>query len=193
MGKHPTQKAKAATGASQDDRKLVEAVLDGNLGAFDQIVKTYQRPLYFLALRMLRNQELADDVIQKAFLKAYRALSGFQFKSSLKTWLSAIALNLCRTELMRPKREMVELPESLPESTTDDTREADAMAYRRKMLQTALEDLPQRQKEVVMLRIYQELPFKEIAVALESSESAVKVNFHHAMKSLKEWISQRDE
>jgi RNA polymerase sigma-70 factor (ECF subfamily) len=137
---------------------------------------------------MLRNPEAADDITQKTFLKAYRALSGFQFKSSLKTWLSAIALNLCKTELMRPKREMVELEENTmmgPMGDHDPNRDADELAHRRHLLQEALTDLPERQKEVVMLRIYQELPFKEIAEALESTETAVKVNFHHAMKSLR--------
>lgn len=177
----------------QEERQLIEKVLAGNLEAFNQIVKSYQRPIYYLALRMLKNPESADEVTQKTFLKAYRALSGFQFKSSLKTWLSAIALNLCRTELMRPKRDMVELPEQLPDTNPHDERELDELDHRKKTLQLGLEELPQRQKEVVMLRIYQELPFKEIAEALNSTESAVKVNFHHAMKSLKEWIANRDE
>jgi RNA polymerase sigma-70 factor, ECF subfamily len=180
----------------QDDRKLVAEVLSGNVHAFEQIVKTYQRPIYFLALRMVKNQELADDITQKTFLKAYRALGGFQFKSSLKTWLSAIALNLCKTELMRPKREMVELEENtLPAATefADPEGEADEQAHRRHLLRGALDRLPERQKEVVMLRIYQELPFKEIAAVLDSTETAVKVNFHHAMKSLKTWIQKRNE
>ncbi len=168
------------------DRQLIDAVLAGNVEAFDEIVKSYQRPIYYLSLRMLKNQENADEVTQKTFLKAYRALGGFQFKSSLKTWLSAIALNLCRTELMRPRREVVELPEHLPDASSDDVREAEEQNHRKYLLEQALEELPPRQKEVVMLRIYQELPFKEIAQALESTESAVKVNFHHAMKSLKD-------
>jgi RNA polymerase sigma-70 factor (ECF subfamily) len=181
----------------QDDRQLVTEVLSGDLSAFEKIVKAYQRSIYFLALRMVKNPELSDDITQKTFLKAYRALSGFQFKSSLKTWLSAIAINLCKTELMRPRRETVELQDNLMSSGTADPgdggREADEQAHRRHLLQTALERLPDRQKEVVMLRIYQELPFKEIAQALDSTETAVKVNFHHAMKSLKAWISKRDD
>lgn len=178
---------------NQDDRRWVKEVLSGNLSAFNHIVLTYQRPIYFLALRMLKNQELADDITQKTFLKAYRALSGFQFKSSLKTWLSAIALNLCKTELMRPRREMVELSENLAQGNADDQRDREEQDHRRHQLQQALERLPERQKEVVILRIYQEMPFKEIAEALDSSESAVKVNFHHAMKSLKTWILKRNE
>lgn len=176
-----------------EDRKFIEEVLAGEAEAYAQIVKKYQRPIYFLALRMLRNPENADEITQKTFLKAYRALSGFQFKSSLKTWLSAIALNLCRTELMRPRRETVELQENIADSEFEGQAEREEAQHRKEILRRGLEELPQRQKEVVILRIYQELPFKEIAAALESTESAVKVNFHHAMKSLREWISTKGE
>lgn len=183
----------SSAGDSQDDRALVGQVLSGNLQAFDQIVKRHQRSIYYLSLRMVKNPELADDVTQKTFLKAYRALAGFQFKSSLKTWLSAIALNLCRTELMRPQRETVELQENVAIGDPGEDREAEELAHRRHLLREALEGLPPRQKEVVMLRIYQELPFKEIAEALGSTESAVKVNFHHAMNSLRQWIQERND
>ena len=180
----------------EEERKLVGEVLSGNVRAFEQIVKTYQRTLYYLALRMVRNPELADDLTQKAFLKAYRALGGFQFKSSLKTWLSTIIINLCKTELMRPQREMVELEENLqtaPGEGADPNLEADDLAHRRHLLKEALDRLPERQKEVVMLRIYQELPFKEIAEALGSTETAAKVNFHHAMKSLRSWMLKKNK
>jgi len=63
--------------------------------------------------------------------------------------------------------------------------------YKRGQLREALESLPQRQREVVTLRIYQEMPFKEVAKTLGSNETAVKVNFHHAMKSLKEWMAKK--
>jgi RNA polymerase sigma-70 factor, ECF subfamily len=175
----------------EEDRQDIEAVLSGSSEAFSNLVKRYLKPIYYLALRMLRNPQDADDVTQKTFLKAYRALSGFQFRSSFKTWLSAIAINLCRTELMRTKRPMIELPESLSDMGYEKQREKEDEDSRKFVLKQALEDLPLRQKEVVMLRIYQELPFKEIAEALQSTETAVKVNFHHAMKSLKTSIGKK--
>ena len=175
----------------KEDRRLVESILGGNLDAFSQIVKNYQRPIYYLSLRMLKNPEVADDITQKTFLKAYRALAGFQFKSSLKTWLTAIALNLCRTEYAKPKRETAELHPNISNTQFEEQQEREEHQHKREFLRQALENLPMRQKEVVTLRIYQEMPFKEIAEALNSTESAVKVNFHHAMKSLREWTQQR--
>ena len=87
-----------------EDRRDIDAVLAGDNDAFSRLVKRYQRPIYYLSLRMLRVPEDADDVTQKTFVKAFRALAGFRFESSFKTWLSAIAINLCRTELMKTKR-----------------------------------------------------------------------------------------
>ncbi len=175
----------------EEDRRDIEAVLAGNTAAFNRLVQRYQRPIYYLSLRMLRVPEDADDVTQKAFVKAYRALSGFRFESSFKTWLSAIAINLCRTELMKSKRPMEELPENLADHGSEDREAGEERAYQRAHLEAALDRLPPRQKEVVTLRIYQELPFKEIAKALNSTETAVKVNFHHAMKSLRDWIQKK--
>ncbi len=163
----------------------------GDQEAYARLVKRYQRPIYYLALRMLRKPEDADDVTQRTFLKAYRALKGFEFRSSLKTWLTAIALNLCRTELMRPRREMVEIPPTLADPQYREQKEIEEREFQKKQLAQAMERLPTRQKEVVVLRIHHEMPFKEIAVALKSTETAVKVNFHHAMKSLREWVRKQ--
>lgn len=179
--------------SNAEDKAIIQKVLGGDVEDYALLVKKYQKPIFFLSLRMLRNTENADEVTQKAFMKAYRALEGFQFQSSFKTWLSAIALNLCRTELMKKKRYMEELPLHLPDSTMEKREEHEEKTYQRHYLQKAVDELPLRQKEVVSLRIYEEMPFKEIAEVLESTESAVKVNFHHAMKSLKEWIQERKE
>jgi len=167
------------------------AVLAGDQQAYSLLVKKYQRAIFYTALRMLRNPEDADDVAQKTFVKAYRALQGFRFESSLKTWLTTIAINLCRTELMKHKRQMVELPENLADAGFERQKEQEAADFKKSQLRSALELLPLRQREVVTLRIYQEMPFKEIAKALDSNETAVKVNFHHAMKSLREWMSKK--
>ena len=174
-----------------EDRKDIEAVVAGDREAFTNLVKRYQRPIYYLALRMLRVPEDADDVTQKTFVKAYRALAGFRFESSFKTWLSAIAINLCRTELMKTKRPTEELSDRISDGVYEQSQVTEEHAYQRAHLETALERLPPRQKEVVTLRIYQEMPFKDIAKALKSTETAVKVNFHHAMKSLRDWIQKK--
>ena len=171
----------------EEDRKYIEAVLAGSQEAFEPLVEKYQRSVFFTALRFLKNQEEADDITQKAFLRAHQALGSFRFESSFKTWLTTIAVNLCKN-VVRGQRIMVEVPEALSDGSAERRQEAEEAGDRKSQLKKALENLPERQKEVVMLRIYEEMPFKKIAEVLESTETAVKVNFHHAMKSLKEWI-----
>lgn len=174
-----------------DDRELIEAVLTGNTAAYDSIVKKYQRVVYQVVLRMLKQTEDADEITQKTFVKAYRGLAGFRFESSFKTWLLTIAVNLCRTELVKVKRLHEELPAALADPQYENSREQEAENARKASLKEALEHLPHRQKEVVTLRIYQEMAFKDIAAVLKSNETAVKVNFHHAMKSLREWMEKK--
>lgn len=175
----------------ESEETIVKAAALGESKAFELLVKKYQRYVYFLSMRMLANEALADEVTQKAFMKAYRALPNFQFKSSFKTWLSVIALNLCRTELAKKKHIHVELPETLGDAAAEQQDAFEDLAHKRHYLRQALQALPTRQREVVLLRIEEERPFKEIAKILESSESAVKVNFHYAMKSLKHWIKKK--
>ncbi|MCB1214851.1 MAG: sigma-70 family RNA polymerase sigma factor [Deltaproteobacteria bacterium] len=174
------------------EESIVKAAAQGETKAFELLVKKYQRYVYFLSMRMVGSETLADDITQRAFMKAYRALSKFEFRSSFKTWLSVITLNLCRTELAKKKRIQVEVPEGLSDDSEEKQEAYEDLAHQRYYLKQALEHLPARQKEVVILRIYQEKTFKDIASMLESSESAVKVNFHYAMKSLREWVKKRD-
>lgn len=178
-------------GILEEDRREIEAIVKGDTALFSELVKKYQRFIFYMAMRMLRNSEDADEVTQKTFMKAYRALAGFRFESSFKTWLTTIALNLCRSELMKTKREMVELPANLADPGFEKHRDAEESEAQKAYLNQMLDRLPPRQKEVVGLRIYQELPFKEIAKLLKSNETAVKVNFHHAMVSLKKWMRRR--
>ncbi len=178
--------------SSHEDREEIEAVLAGDTSAFDRLVKKYQRKIYYLALRMLGNTEDADEVTQKTFLKGYRALAGFRFEASFKTWLTTIAINLCRTELSRRRYPQEEISEHIPDLSGEEKRgEEEEHEHRLAHLKEVLETLPARQKEVVVLRIFHDMPFKEIAEALKSNETAVKVNFHHAMKGLRERIQKR--
>lgn len=177
----------------EQDKSDIQDTLAGSSQAFGRLVERYQRYLYFFCLRILKNPEDADEIVQKAFVKAYRALAGFEFKASFKTWLTTIALNLCRTELGKKKRQFAELDTNVSDGQYEQQQENEDDASDKGQLRQALEGLPPRQREIVLLRIYQELPFKEIALALKSTETAVKVNFHHAMKSLRKRLQSESK
>ncbi len=123
--------------------------------------------------------------MQKIFLRVYIKLQTFRRRSSFKTWLYAIAINLCRNELRRRYRwgspKSVEEIDPGVEPGLDERLTADE---RKRRLAAAVELLPPKQKAVLLLRIHEEMSFQNIAKAVGISENSAKVNFHHAVRRL---------
>jgi RNA polymerase sigma-70 factor (ECF subfamily) len=167
------------------DIGLVERFLAGERGAFDQLVRRYQQPIYYLALRYLGSEADAKDAVQQTFVKVFRSLSSFRGASSFRTWLYRIAINLCLNHIRDHKRER-------PTEIADDQLTTTATGPQRLIrdeasaaLRAAIDNLPPKQRMVLELRIYDELRFKEIAELADCTENAAKVNFHHAVKRLR--------
>jgi RNA polymerase sigma-70 factor (ECF subfamily) len=171
------------------DDQLVQRVKDGDLLAFEELVLRYQKPVYYFVLRTLKNTLEAEDTVQKIFLLAYQNIKGFRSESAFKTWLYRIGVNQCNNFFRQNKnREFASLDE-LPVADLTVDQEGDVLE--KESLQTlrdAVERLPQKQKMVVTLRIYQELSFEEIGTVLAMGTNSAKVNFHHAMGNLKKWM-----
>lgn len=168
-----------------EELQMIAEVLEGRVEAFEYLVRKYQRAIYFLVLRLVQRAEEADEITQQAFLKAYKNLKSFRGEASFKTWISRIALNLARNEWKKHKRVFVEYDDQkakAPEIFSGPVEEE-----KKNWLQKILTQLPPTQREVVILRIYEEKSFQEIAALMDSKEGTVKVNFHHALKQLKEW------
>jgi len=169
-----------------DDKVLVERFLkDGDEFAFEVIVKKYQRMVYFLALKMVGNHSDADEVGQKTFLSVYKNLARFEGRSSLKTWVFRIAMNFSKNMIRdRARREGEEVTErsGALESTVESDIETN---QQRRIIRKALEQLPPRQKEVLQMRAFGDMSFAEIAQSVGISTSAAKVNYHYAVKTLK--------
>jgi RNA polymerase sigma-70 factor (ECF subfamily) len=169
-----------------DERALVVACVDGNRDAFDELVVRHRRAVYQLCHRFLGNHEDAADLAQDVFLRAYRALPRFKGDASVGTWLHRIAVNACLNRLAgRPHR-----TEPIDERRLPASREPDAVtrlmgAERAGQVRAAIAQLPPRQRATLILRVYQELPHRDIARILGSSVGAVKANFFHALHNLK--------
>jgi RNA polymerase sigma-70 factor (ECF subfamily) len=176
----------AAAAVAERDAALVERYRAGDRSAFDELVRRYQRPLYYLALRYVRVEADAKDLAQRAMVKAYGALAGFRADSSFRTWLYRIAINLCLNHLRDRKREEMrpELGEVLAAPAAGGER---ALIDRERgaLLRDAIAELPPKQRMVLELRVYDELPFREVAELTGCTENSAKVNFHHAVKRLR--------
>ena len=184
LAQRADEMAAALEPAEDLDLGLVERFRAGDRRAFDELVRKYQRPIYYMVLRYVKDGDEAKDVAQRAFVRAFEGLAGFRADAAFRTWLYRIAVNLALNHL-RDHRRHVEVDEtSATVEAVGAGRLADAQARGR--LRAALDALPPKQRLVLELRVYEELPFREVAEIAGCSENAAKVNFHHAVKRLRE-------
>lgn len=164
----------------------------GDREAFTELVQMYQRPIYYFALRMSGSEEDARDLTQRTFLRAYKALDRFEGRSSLKTWLFQIVGNLCRNHHRDGSRvEWVPEEDAGPLSVEPVAELALEASGMKAELKDAVGLLPPRQQSVLALRVYEDLPFKEIAKREGISVGNARVTYHLAVKALKERLSER--
>ena len=174
--------------AGLDDGELIRETLAGRLESFEALVERHQRTLYAFVYRNLRNHDAADEVVQATFVQAYTKLASFRGESSFKSWIHEIALNFCRAQF-RTSRARQEIPlEEVPEQALAADPENFADGPPRAALERHIARLPHRQRSVLTLRIFSDLTFREIARIEGISENAAKVNYHHAIRRLKEWL-----
>jgi RNA polymerase sigma-70 factor (ECF subfamily) len=164
---------------------LVAATLAGDRQAFGTLVAAYQRRVFALAYRYCRHEGDAADLTQRAFLKAFESLGGLKDASSFAPWLFRIAANLAKNRIRFSAGKRFEDVDNVPLHT--EPRLDDALDYRtrRQRMRNALDDLPDKQRRCILLRIDAELSFRDIGEAVGCSEGSARVNFHHGMKALR--------
>lgn len=170
------------------ERELIEKFQSGKTEVFDDIMKLLQTNAVSLAYRWTGNREDAFDIAQEAFIRMWRILPAWKAKASLSTWLYRVITNLSIDQLRRRNR----LKEVNLEAVTPPP-EKNGKSHPRKALlgkeageriKTAVADLPERQKAVFILRHYQGLSLREIAIVQKCSLGAVKANLFQALKKL---------
>lgn len=164
------------------DVELVRKFKAGDMDAFDAIVRRFQDRVFRLASVWLYDEQQASDATQEVFLRGYKGLRGFRFQSAPFTWLYRTARNVCN-ELNRKRRTEPLLDEPLdPDGTPDRLAADEDIAQRVRQLVSVL---PERQREVVMLRIFEDLSVFETARAMGCREGTVKALLHKATQRLK--------
>jgi RNA polymerase sigma-70 factor (ECF subfamily) len=174
----------------RDIEALVSAAKAGDRAAFDDLVRATYADTYTLAYRLTGDEEDARDVVQEAYLRAYRGLRRFRGEAQFSTWMYRITANCASTHLGRRRRHRHDvLADDAPfvdqSPDADPQASADAAALRDR-LSAALADLPPRLRAVVLLRDVYDLPHEAIAAELGISESAAKVRLHRARRKLRE-------
>jgi RNA polymerase sigma-70 factor, ECF subfamily len=161
------------------EASILERVLNGHTAAYGEVFSRHREKAFALAFQYLRNREDAKDVVQEAFIKAYRNLRRFDLSRSFGPWLLTIVRNLSIDALRKRKHSGDELPERLPDSR----RRADDDVLRGEVW-TALETLSADHREIVFLRDYQGHSYTEIAEILGIPLGTVMSRLHHARRSL---------
>jgi RNA polymerase sigma-70 factor (ECF subfamily) len=179
----------------QDVAQLVTAARDGDREAFDELVRATHAETFTLALRLTGNEEDARDVVQEAYIRAFRGIGRFRGDAQFSTWMYRITANCANTLLAkRTKHRHDVLDDADPIADdrpgTDPQLQADATALRHRLTE-ALEDLPPKLRQVVVLRDIYDLPHEAIAAELGISETAAKVRLHRARKKLREDLFPR--
>lgn len=179
----------------QDVAELVAAAQDGDRAAFDELVRVTYADTYTLALRLMGNEEDARDVVQDAYLRAFRGLRRFRGEARFSTWMYRITANCAATHHVKrtkhrhePLDEADRLPDERPK--VDPQAMSDASELRTR-LTAALSELPLKLRQVVVLRDVYDLPHEAIAAELGISETAAKVRLHRARKKLREDLFPR--
>jgi RNA polymerase sigma-70 factor, ECF subfamily len=208
-------------GGRASERELLDAARGGDEGAFRQLVEPHRKELHAHCYRMLASMDDAEDSVQDTLLRAWRGLAGFEGRSSLRTWLYAIATNTCLDMIAR--REKRVLPSDYgPAADPDDEREQpriesafvepypddaldleagfaapDARYERRETVElafiAALQHLPPRQRAVLILRDVLGFSGREVAESLGTTVGSVSAALHRARRAVEERLPDESQ
>lgn len=183
------------------DPELVQRCLAGDESAYRELVGRYERPVYAVAVRMVRIREDAEDITQETFVRMFRALDRYDPARPFPAWLFTIAARLSIDQLRRRRVKTVPLFRSQPgadEETPVDLEDSgpgpEELAERREEERSAealIGTLPEHYRIVVVLRHQQGLSYEEIAEALRLPLGTVKARIHRARELLKRRLEQR--
>jgi len=174
-----------------DESRLLDRARAGDQAAFGELVRLHREAVYRFAARWLGDADLALDVAQDVFVRAFSGLKHYRGESRFRTWLFSITLNAARSVARRRKRRgevRLDTGADFPDlRTPPDTKAARAEAFARAAAELAT--LPEKQRGAVTLRVYEGLSFREIGEIIGCSEVAARVNYHHGIQKLREALT----
>ena len=194
------RQVRGRTAVSAEEKALIERCKRGDLAAFNDLVRKYEKQVYNFAYRLTGNYDDANDVAQDAFLRVFNAIGSFRGDASFSTWLFRITTNVFLDERKRAKAhpqasldEYLELGESsvtrqiedpspLPEAVLEESERA-------QILSKAVSDLPEYQRAMVTLYHGQQKSYEEIAEIMDLPIGTVKSRLNRARLALKEKLS----
>ncbi len=189
--------------APETERDWIVQAQRGDREAFGRLVELHQRRIFSLAFRLVRRKDDVEDLVQEIFLKAFQAIRGYNFQSSLGTWLGRIAVNHCYDYLRRERSSRVRYFGQMPEETQRQIEDRAETATRaegidheqaavvKETVKALLERAPADDRVILVLKEMEDYSVEEIAELLGLRQGTVKVRLHRArkrmLKDLKRW------
>ncbi len=175
------------------DYRLIRAVQNGDMVAFNQIVDRYKDRLMNVIGRMLASRDEAEDVVQETFVRVYQHRQSFNFQHCFSTWIYTIALNLARNELRKRKKfKFIDITETKG-NEAEFAVEMKLPNRLMEVLEVAVKELPEKYRVAFMLRDVQEQPYEEVAKILSIPLGTVKSRVNRARTMLREKLRPKLE
>jgi RNA polymerase sigma-70 factor (ECF subfamily) len=177
--------------ALASEAALVDRARAGDREALETLLRCLLDDAYAVAFRILGRPDEAQDAVQEGVLNAVRGLDGYRGEASFRTWLLRIVANAARSMARSNGRRRESALDDIAFEVAASEPEPDAgllLAGEQARLEAALASLPEKQRLAVTLRIYQDLPYREIAVIAQCTEGSARVNYHLGLKRLKQLL-----
>jgi len=184
-----------------DDSKWVARALEGSEEAYRELMRRYERPIFSLIVRMVRDRALAEDLSQEAFIKAFRRLDSFDRRRKFSSWMFKIAHNTAIDELRRrslptvpietPDEEGVDLLQLLPEDAAEGPERAADRLDLARSIEWAIGELRPSYREAIVLRFQEGLSYEEVSEVMGLPLGTVKTHLHRARKELATKLGER--
>lgn len=174
------------------DEQLVLAAKRGDLAAFEQLVRRHSEALFAFIYRLVGNQSDTEELVQETWVRAWQGIGGFQQRSGFKTWLFRIGMNLT-FNLKTRRKPTEELTELLPAGEISEPAVIYQRRCREEAIRAALGQLPPDQRTALVLSVYQEMSYKEIARVMGRSVRAVDSLLVRAKSRLREILGSARE
>ncbi len=177
----------------ESDESLIEKVKNGDCEAYNPLVERYKLLLYRQMYRMVHNREDAEDLVEEAFIKAYRAIAKFELGRSFYAWLSRIAVNNAINFLKKERRDLLDPIETYEHSLSNGKGNPVQMIHEKifkEKVNAIMAKLPEEHRTILLLRVEENLSYEEISNILKVPKGTVMSRLSRARQKLKELFDE---
>lgn len=176
----------------QEELEWIQAILSGDKQAYAHIINKYKNQLFATILRMTRNPQDAQDLVQEAFIKVYKQLGQYNGNGSFSGWIYRVAINHCLDELRKKHYSMKQVEMNEEMAPTSVHPEVILLKKeKQRQLERLIATLPKDERIIILLRYVNELSYEEMSEILDIPVSTIRNKLHRAKKKMRTTIEQR--